>query len=45
MICQYLRVLGLSGDEVLGQGDDAILMGGIGGRGHGGSDDAIFFVG
>ena len=31
LVQPLLRVLGVSGDEVLGQGDDAVFVGGVGG--------------
>ena len=45
LVQPLLGVLRRSGDEVLCQGDDTVLVSGVGGGSHGDGDDAILFVG
>ena len=45
LVQPLLGILGRSGDEVLGQGDDAVFVGGVGGSRHGDGDDAILLFG
>ena len=45
LVQPLLGVLGPSGDKVLGQGDDAVFVSGVGGSSHGDGDDAILLFG